>query len=158
MTASSFHERNCPEEISLLTFSISGIKMGVDTEQVDEMMDVETAGLRKLPLHYLSEKLSFGERTVTYRAPVAILMKDARTPFVMVIDDPEDIAIVNVRSIRPIPMLIAQSSKSGAIWGAVIINEQVIFLLDFQKLFAGGIPSASSTENRIDLYNEGGKV
>jgi len=46
-------------------------KNGVDTEQVDEMMDVETAGLRKLPLHYLSEKLSFGERTVTYRAPVA---------------------------------------------------------------------------------------
>jgi chemotaxis signal transduction protein len=124
----------CPGEIRVLTFTVQGVKIGVDVEQISEIMDLHAAEARGLAVYYFHEKIPFNEMPVKYRAPKAIMIKGLKDPSVVIIDNPEDLAVVNVRTIQPMPMLVAGRGKSQAFWGAVVSNEEVVLLIDFFKL------------------------
>ncbi len=121
----------CPEEIQVLTFSVMGVKMGVDTEQITEMMEVDGAESRGLAVRHFHENVSFGEMPIEYHYPKAILIKDENGPYAIVIDNPDDITSVNVRSIQPMPPLIAMNGATRPFWGAIPGNEGIILLVDF---------------------------
>lgn len=121
----------CPEEIQVLTFTVMGVKMGVDTEQVAEVMEVDGAESRGLAVQRFHENISFGEMPIKYHSPKAIMIKDESEPYIVVIDNPDNITIVNVRSIQPMPPLIAMNSATRQFWGAIPGNEGIILLVDF---------------------------
>ncbi len=127
----------CPEEIQVLTFSVMGVKMGVDTEQITEMMEVDEAESRGLAVRRFHENVSFGEMPIKYHSPIAVMIKNGSEPFSVVIDNPEDITSVNVRSIQPMPPLIAMNSATCPFWGAIPGKEGIILLVDFFRFREG---------------------
>ncbi len=127
----------CPEMIRVLTFDVMGVKMGVDTEQVAAVLDLDGAKKRGQAMHYVHEKISFGKRQVAYQVPKALLIKDGSTSYMVVIDRPDDIAVVPVQSIQPLPPLLALQSGACAFWGAVAEKDGLILLVDFTKIGNG---------------------
>lgn len=131
----------CPEEIELLVFSMMGVRIGVDTAQVAGMLkpeDAEQQGLATIALH---ERLKFRGVAVSYSDPHVLVIKGDGPRYGIVIDNPEDIAFMKVDSIRPMPDIFALSGSVNALWGAVIRDNDVIFLLDFDKMRDPGNPS-----------------
>ncbi len=134
MNGQALQTIRCPEEIQVLTFTVMGVKMGVDTEQVAEVMEVDAAERRGPAVQLFHENVSFGEMPIKYRSPKAIMIKDDSEPFIVVIDNPDDITSVNVRSIQPMPPLIAMNGATRLFWGAIPGNEGIILLVDFFRL------------------------
>lgn len=136
----------CPDEIQILVFTVMGVRMGVDTSQIEEMLEMDQAVSRGLSASPFHEELSFGPSSATYFAPKVITLKDQRRPLSMVIDQPDEITNVPVASIQPIPALIAaRSGASRAIWGAVVSREDVILLVDLFKLSAHNAKTRENT-------------
>ena len=136
----------CPQELRVLIFSVMGVRIALDADQISEMMDIETANTRGLTIRYFHEKISFGDKHVEYHAPKVIMIKSGNAPYGMVIDAPDDITPVHIRSIQPMPSLLARCGGTGGVWGAVIKNEQVVFLVDMQKLFSVRTPHVGAAE------------
>lgn len=134
MKRPSLSNSRCSETIRFLTFTVMGVRMGVDTEQIAEMMGVEAAQKSGPPMVHFHEKISFGKRRVAYHAPKALLIDDGHAPYTLVIDDPDDIIAVNVQSIEPLPRLIARQQGAHAFWGAVAANDGIILLVDFSRI------------------------
>jgi chemotaxis signal transduction protein len=146
MTAAGHRVETCPKEMHILVFTVQGVIMGVDTSQIEEMLEVEEAAARGLRIRPLHEEFSFGFRPVTYKAPKVITIKgrgaegddDHRDSLAALIDRPDRIADVTVDSIQGVPSLIAaRPGASRAIWGVVVGNRDVILLLDLLKLPQG---------------------
>jgi chemotaxis signal transduction protein len=111
---------------------MGGVRMGVDTVQVKEIMDIETAeemGMRMTPLN---EIIQFGGRDVILSSPKVLLLKTEIMQGV-VIESPESIIDINTDDIRLMPPIV-ETSGSKALWGAVLSCEGIILLMDFYKL------------------------
>ena len=134
MNGQTLQNIRCPEEIQVLTFAVMGIKMGVDTEQVAEVMEVDGAERRGISVQRFHEKISFGAMPIEYHSPKAIMIKDESATYAIVIDNPDDITSVNVRSIQPMPPLMAMNSATRLFWGAIPGNDGIILLVDFFRL------------------------
>jgi chemotaxis signal transduction protein len=135
MTAPAHRVDQCPEEMHILIFTVQGVTMGVDTSQVEELLEVVEAEARRVPVRPIHEAFSFGALPVTYKVPKVITFKDHRGSLAALIDRPDTIAEVKVDAIQALPPLIAaRPGASPSIWGAIIRDGEVILLLDFLKL------------------------
>jgi len=121
-------------EIELLTFSIGGVKMAVDTAQIASMLKTGQAEEGGVRIRSLLEKIPFCSTEIDYRIPHVIVIKDEGEPYGVLIDRPEDIIRVSIDEIRPLPPVIASCSSSRAIWGAVLKGQDIILLIDFYRL------------------------
>ncbi len=133
MTQTTDHDARVPREIQLLTFTVMGIKIGVDAEQIAEVLDVNSAAARGLAPCLFHELISFGDLPVEYRFPKIIVIKDRDSSRAVVIDRPDNISLVSVDAIRPMPSLIALCRTARAFWGVVIQNGELIMLADCYK-------------------------
>ncbi|GER93266.1 hypothetical protein A45J_1002 [hot springs metagenome] len=118
--------------LSILVFTVSGVKMGIDTEQIIEMLDMQIAQESSANIKKLDEIIPFGKRAVSFIRPKAIRLKASEMPLI-IIEDPEDILDVNIADIRPMPFIIKMLG-SRAVWGAVLTDSGIILLVDFYRL------------------------
>ncbi len=140
----------CTDELTLLVFTVGGVRMAVDTAQVYGMAhpeDVEIQGRETLGLHQI---ISF-RGPVSYKAPWVLQLKDEAMPYGIMIDQPEEIVPVNLDALQPLPRLIRAGGGSEAIWGAMVRADGTILLLvDLYKLPKGaGRSSSNLTHSRI---------
>ncbi len=134
MTALSLQSRVAPAELHVLTFSVMGIKIGIDADQISEIMDSDAAEARELPVSAIHEKIFFPRMTAAYRAPKVVIIKDGRTAHALKIEMPDDIVSVHIENIQPLPALIVMNSLSRALWAAFVLHGEPVFLLDFSRL------------------------
>lgn len=134
-------------ELQLLTFSINGTRMGVDTSQIAEMMEQDEAEARGLKLLKFSDEVSFREENVAYVSPKVLKIKDTDASLGVVIDQPEDITSVALGSLRPLPYLVEISNRSKMVWGVAVSGNDIILLVDFYKFkrFPVSSPADSGT-------------
>lgn len=124
MTQPAMNGDPAPGEIQLLTFTVMGVTIGIDAEQIAEVLDLENAEARGLTPCCFHELLSFGGWSIKYRSPKVIMIKDRSSASAVVIDMPEDIIVVSLDAIRPMPPLIASCRSTGALgsgcqgWGS----------------------------------------
>ncbi len=121
--------------LELLTFSIGGVKMAVDTAQVSEMLKIEHAADKGINICRIPEKIHFCVQLIGYSDPHVVVIKDVGEPYGVLIDLPEDIVRVSIDDIHTLPQALALSSTSKAIWGALPKDDNVILLLDLYKLW-----------------------
>lgn len=124
------------QETHFLIFRIMGIGMGVDTEQIYRMAESdhrEGTGGTIFPFH---EKVPFpaGTGPVIYRSPMVLWIRKEGTPAGVLIDQPEEILSVPVKSIRPLPPLLAANMTPPVVWGAALVREEILLLVDFYRL------------------------
>ena len=81
------------------------------------------------------ETIGFRGENFSYRAPKSIFLKGCDEDNAILIDSPEDIIPLSVGDIQPLPYLIYCCSKQKALWGAAIIDGEIVLLVDLQKLY-----------------------
>ncbi len=138
MSYSEERKSSNPEEIELLVFTMMGVRMGVETREIAGMLKPEDARLQGLATVALHERLQFRGAAVRYDDPHVLVMRDEWARRGIVIDHPEEIALVKIDSIRPIPDIIALSGTAKALWGVVLRDAGIIFLLDCCKIAVAG--------------------
>ncbi|HAM52744.1 MAG TPA: hypothetical protein DCP92_19375 [Nitrospiraceae bacterium] len=121
------------DDLEVLVFTVAGIIIGVDTEQIDGMISTEQAEEMGIEVSRFHEKISLRERSVHYRSPKALLIKD-EAPYAVIIELPDDILSVRLDSISPLPRLLGACTSCKAIWGVTVNEERIIFLVDFLRL------------------------
>jgi len=123
------------DELWIMTFSVIGIRMGVDVGQVSRMLEPGQAEVEELQVVAIHERLSFRDRNVSYRSPRILLLRDRGTVGVM-IDQPEDIIAVKLDHIRPLPPVFGAGMKTTIVWGVALIEEEIVLLVDLFQLVA----------------------
>lgn len=124
-----------PSELRIMTFSMMSIRMGVDVGQVFQMLEPRQAAAQDLRVVSLHERLSFGERRVRYESPRVLLLRNAGHDGVL-IDQPEDITLVKVDCLRPLPPLLEAHRENGIVWAVALIDEEIVLLVDLYKVVA----------------------
>jgi len=117
-----------PDELTLLVFSVGGVRMAVDTAQIVGMARPEDAGIQGMETRGFHQLISFRD-PVCYKAPWVLQVKDEAMPYGVMIDQPEEIIPVNLETLQPLPCLIGAGRGSEAIWGAMVREDGTILLL-----------------------------
>jgi chemotaxis signal transduction protein len=122
------------DEIRLLIFKIMGVCFGADMEQIEEMVDFSQAQQEDWDIRDFTEAISFRDIEVEYKKPKVILIKDSEQDVGIIIDQPEDIININIKSIRLLPPLLESRKTVDAIWAAVFLDDELALLVDFYRL------------------------
>ena len=117
-------------KLQVFTFNAHGVDMAVDIAQIDRVLDVDEAVERGLKIKSFYEGISFHGRTAISKV---FMIKD-EIPFGILIDKPGGIVSLPFDSLRPLPALLSDSRCPKAIWGAALMNDEVVLLVDFYKL------------------------
>lgn len=122
-------------KLQMLAFTIMGVKLAADTGQIDEMLRPDQAVERGLKIHNFDDRIPFHGRPVIYNSPVVLMINHpSGKTFGIVIDRPDEIISLDIGSIRPLPALLTEGGRSGAIWAAAIKDDTVVLLIDLLKL------------------------
>ncbi len=143
MKEDAAHRTSCPDEIRVLAFTSSGVKIGIDTDQIARLTGIEEAEGRDWKPFSLPGRPAL--RGVSSPDPAAkvLLARGEGPPIALAIDRLDEIFSVPVDDLRPLPHLITSSSAFHAVWGAVIRNGEIILLVDIYKLSAGRPPAGA---------------
>lgn len=149
------------KEIHLLIFHMMEVRMGVDVEQVSAMAQPERLADKGLPIFPFHEKVPFQRRggPVIYKSPMVLMLRKEGSSAGVLIDQPEEILSLPVRSIQPLPRLLAENLDPPVVWGAALVKEKVILLVDFHRLPGGKVEEkigASRLEGTEEMEDAGG--
>ncbi len=121
-------------EIRVFTFNIMGINLGIDVEQIAGLFEPDKVEAQNIQTFWFHEKISFPEGEVAYNSPKVLIIKDDTSAFGIIIDLPNDIFIISIDSIQPLPSIMKSSGRPEPIWGAALKDEQIILLVDAYRL------------------------
>jgi len=133
MTTTAPQGGPCPSEIQLLTFTLAGLKMAADTDQIAEMVDMDKANAMGLPVRTMHDIIRLRMPEAGYRSPRVLVLKNMSSGCGVVIDQPDEVITVPVGSIRPMPQLISRGAAAGPVWGAIVREDDVLLLVDLLK-------------------------
>ncbi|MBF0500368.1 MAG: hypothetical protein HQM09_09550 [Candidatus Riflebacteria bacterium] len=119
-------------ELKLFVFQVSGIKFGADTEQILELIDLETAETEGVSVQWFHEMIPFREKNIIYKFPRVVILKGNEASGI-IIDTPDDIFPVESSEIQPLPRLLEATIRNSFIRGEVMIKDQMVLLVDFHK-------------------------
>lgn len=147
MTAPDGNEGSYTEDLQMLTFTLMGTKMGVDTAQLDGIIKPDEAVEAGLDVTMFHERVPFRGGPVIYSSPMVLMVKDPHKPYGVMIEEPDDLISVSIDSIHELPSLVASCSRTKAIWGAVLKDEDVVLLVDFYSMQACKSPETAQKDH-----------
>jgi len=124
----------CTQEIEILTFSVKGLKLGVETAQVKGVLEMAQATGMDLPVSNIHDLIKICPEPVVYKSPKVLLINHGSSPFGILVERVEEIEAIRLDRIQLMPVLIEKCSGTKAVWGSVVDGEGVILLIDFYKL------------------------
>ncbi|MGR3220676.1 MAG: chemotaxis protein CheW [Candidatus Anammoxibacter sp.] len=128
-------EAQIKDEIQILVFNITGIKIGIDTDGIYEILDYEQAKGKGYRIFKLHEQMHFRGEKVVYKSPKVIMIEgDNKEAIGIVIEQPDEIVPVGIESIQPLPALIKSASRCMPIWGVTLNDDDIILLADTDLL------------------------
>ncbi|MGR3179450.1 MAG: chemotaxis protein CheW [Candidatus Anammoxibacter sp.] len=135
-TNKNFNEmqEDVQEEIQILVFNIMGIKIGIDTDGIYEIIDYEQAKSKEYKIFKFHEQIRFRQKHIVYKSPKVIMIESNKETIGIVIEQPDEIVPVGIESIQPLPSLIKSGSKSMPIWGVTLKGDDIILLADTNLL------------------------
>lgn len=129
--------------VSTLVCRVRGVGVGLDTDQLNGMTDVQRGGegnCRLVTMHELFG-LDAGDSR-SYARPKVLFVKGGYTRDAqrigVVVDEPEEIIEVPVDALRPMPALAAR----GALWAVAMMPQEMILMMDVRKTIARRMPDA----------------
>ena len=121
--------------LNLLLFSVCGVHFGVDADQVAGIAAYN--GEESDDLFWFHEELNYGAAGGPYFSPTVITIRiiDGQS-YRVIIDSMEDITGFSQNEISLFPALLEPFAAQRGLWGILPRNGSMVFLLDFQRLFA----------------------
>lgn len=139
------YRKTIPNEVlQIIVFEAVGCSLGVDTEQVIEILNFEEAKNRQVNIIRIEDNMDVGSCVMPYRSPKVLIVKEEEAHGILV-NEPKDIIDLNLNLIHPLPPLIAKLNQGSSIWGASFINNAAIYLMDFYKLLK------TSVEKKLEI-------
>ena len=118
-----------PKQITLLLFSLEGVRFGVEAGQV--LATAAYDGELGEDLFWLHERIGFGAPAV-YRVPTVITVGvRGGAQRRVIIDGIEEIADFAIEELRPLPAAVEPFCLRRGMWGVIPRQSGVILLLDF---------------------------
>lgn len=121
-----------PAEIDLLMFNSAGLKMAVDTIQVDCIMNSEQAANHNIDIMTLNECL--GSENESSQASTVILYRNGVDLYGLRVEGLDTIITAPIQAIQPIPEPLSYFVKTRLFWGFVLRGNDVILLIDLFRL------------------------
>ncbi len=123
-------------QLRLFLFSLAQVRFGIDMEQIADM--VACTNYDDGNLHWSHDLLGFKEGAVQYRTPTVLAIRnDSDRPWLVVIDQPEEMLECPIRAIAPLPPLVEPAALRRGVWGVTLHNDRMVLLVDFQRLARG---------------------
>lgn len=123
------------DEISLLVFRMMGVRIGLDSTQVDQIVECGPDAEADSKAHLLHEVLSPGEERVVYQSPKRVTPRAPTVKGSVIIDALEDTVTISIDAIRPLPDLLEhRRGASTPMWAVALYGGAPIFLVDLYKL------------------------
>lgn len=122
-----------PAEMEFLIFSAAGIKMAVDTGQVDCIMGFHQAEQQGVSSFGLSEILGLANETAPEPSTV-ILYRNGSGVCGLGIDRLDEIASVPIETIQPLPQPLSYFAGPRIFWGVVLRGNDAVLLIDLYRL------------------------
>ncbi len=122
------------DELRIVLFEIAGVKMGVDADQVARMITPERAAEENIDIRLFHESISLGAGIVEYRSPYVLIAKEDHGKMGVMIDAPRDIVRVKAGDVRGLPLLFAATVSERIVWGAALIEGEIVMLVDLCRL------------------------
>ncbi len=121
------------EIFTYLLFSVTGIRFGVDTQQVSAILERQEAEDVALPCIAADAALSIEQGVVAYHQPKVLLIRHADR-FGLLVDSPEEIVDVTIDALRPLPELWRTARIETPIWGVLLYRGDIVLLIDSHKI------------------------
>lgn len=115
------------DSLELLLFCIDGIRIGIDVAEIEALLKIEDAEAEGFELIKFDELTAFSGRKLFYKEPRALVLKTGQA---VIIEQPYDILKIDIDLIRPLPSLFGSAQSAGAVWGAAILDREIIMLAD----------------------------
>ena len=126
-------ETGSDDFFSVIVFDLVGTKFAVDLDQVSEISEYHSPSDLLFPLIQLTETVLFPGKDLEYKSPKLLKIKDENY-YGVLIDQPEGIIHLTIEKIMAFPKLLVKAMKSSPLWGAFMLKEEMVFLLDCYKL------------------------
>lgn len=123
--------------LTVLVFDSGGIKMAIDTAQIEGIVDAVRAEAEKTVLMDISSGGLATAGTAKKKSKVLVL-KGKNPPCGIVIDDLEEITTLGIEAIRPLPAFLSSHCGTSAFWGAALRGEEVILLVNPSDIASSG--------------------
>ena len=119
-----------------MVFNAAGshILMGVDMDDISEMISKPSADQEGVTVFKLNELLPIYGSSDYYQAPKIIMIKHENERKGLMIDIPFDIRYVSIDNIHPMPDIFQEKYLNNPIWAIAIMNGEFIFIVNFKKL------------------------
>ncbi len=118
-------------ELSILLFRLKENCFGIDTQAIEGLLSMDELcddSLRILKVH---ELLQTPDDHLKYREPKIVRIRETSPPTGIIVDQPEVLPLpVEVKTIQRLPTLVAPFVQKGAVWGACLVENQVVLLMD----------------------------
>ncbi len=126
-----------PDTVPVILFTVRGVRMGADVNQIAELLDAREARSRGLRMARLDDYLPvYGAEPSGNSFRALVLKDDSRAPAI-VVDTADAVTEIPVDAIHPIPPLVASATASRAVWGVATADDDIIVLVDLDELGHG---------------------
>ena len=119
--------------LNLLLFSVDGVFYGVDSDQIAGVAAYK--GDKDNDSFWFHKEIGHDNRSVSYHSPAVVSIKNGnQEPYRVIIDQMEDITEFSHEDISLLPELLEPFFLPKGIWGVLLRNGTMTFLLDFMPL------------------------
>jgi chemotaxis signal transduction protein len=118
--------------LSVLIFLSEGVKMAVDTEQIEGVIELEQA--REMQTSLMNIHGAPFHNKERLRDSRVLIVKDEVISCGIVVEGLQEITFINIDSIKLMPPLMEFSRRLKTIWGAFMKGADMIFLADLTIL------------------------
>jgi len=137
-----------PSGCQFLTFSIMGTQLGVDIEQIDQMLETDQIKAQTDRAFWLHEIIPFRGEPIAYRAPKVLLIKDTTQRTGIIIDQPESVIQVDTEAIHSLPFLAESAHRTAQIWGVTVNEKGIVLLIDLHELMRNSRETDADTHKQ----------
>jgi hypothetical protein len=117
--------------LELLLFRDGGVRFAVDRRQVRAAQDLGKSAFEHLP-HFL-EALGCDRGTPGTGSPIVLSLR-TEPPSWILVDAVESITEIPLGDIRPLPRLAESSIRDKGLWAALLLEDELVLLADFDRL------------------------
>lgn len=132
MNVESILDAGKSKDFHLLVFKVGGIALGGDMDQIREICDPADLD-DDVDSFWFSDKVPFPENSRNDASPKALVFKVDK-PTATLVDQIDEILVIPVHSIQPLPPLIEKRIKPKIVWGGILLNQEIVLLVDFFRM------------------------
>ena len=120
-------------ELTVMSFNLYNVNFAVDTGQASDVKEFTVNNIDTCNVIKLEERIKFHKIQDGYKSPGLLMLKN-RFPWAILIDKQGESFSIDIDIVKPLPQLLDCGTKANPLWGAILRDDKVYYLLDCNML------------------------